>query len=127
MKKICLITLGCCLFVLTMPTTTALAAKADGRKGKLFAKYDQNKNDVLDEDEKKAIRDDFAKDKEGELKSLDKDGDGKLSDEELNALKPGSGKVKEAKVKKKAPEKEKAADDGKTAKTGDADKAKAEK
>jgi hypothetical protein len=115
MRKIHLIAIGLCAVGLIMPTSV-LAAKADGKKAKTFAKYDKNKNDVLDADEKKAIQDDFAKDKDGELKAFDKDGDGKLSDEEIAAIKPGSGKVKEGstKGKKKDPEKAKPADDGKT-------------
>jgi len=83
--------IGACLLGLMQPTT-ALAAKADGKKAKLIAKYDKNKNGVIDGEEMKAFRKDFAADKEGTLKGYDKDGDGKLSDEEIKAIKPGAGK-----------------------------------
>jgi hypothetical protein len=128
MKKISLIAIGLCAVGLMMPASV-LAAKADGKKAKLLAKYDKNKNGVLDADEKKAIQDDYAKDKDGQLKAFDKDGDGKLSDAELDSIKPGSGKAKEggSKGKKKDAEKTKPADDGKARKEGDADKSKTEK
>jgi len=128
MKKLCLIAIGACTLSLVLPANV-LAAKADGKKAKLFAKYDKNKNDVLDADEKKAIQDDYAKNKDGELKSFDKDGDGKLSDQELAGIKPGSGKAKEgsAKGKKKDAEKTKSPDDSKAKKEGDADKPKTDK
>jgi EF hand len=70
----------------------AQAAKADGPKAKLMAKYDLNHNGVLDPDEIAAIRKDFAADPEGELKRFDKDHDGKLSDAEIASMIPGSGK-----------------------------------
>jgi EF hand len=70
----------------------ARAAKSDGPKAKLMAKYDLNKNGVLDPDEVAAIRKDFAADPTGDLKRFDKDHDGKLSDEEIAAMVPGSGK-----------------------------------
>jgi hypothetical protein len=70
----------------------AQAARADGPKAKLMAKYDLNKNGILDPDEVAAIRKDFAASPEGELKRFDKDHDGKLSDAEIAAMVPGSGK-----------------------------------
>lgn len=78
---------------------SALAAKADGPKARLFAKYDQNKNGVIDGAEKDALRKDYAADKEGPLAQYDKDKDGKLSDEEIAAIKPPAGKGKGPKVK----------------------------
>lgn len=129
MRKLCLITIYFCALGLVMPASV-LAAKADGRKAKLFAKYDKNTNGVLDADEKKALQDDYAKDKEGELKAFDKDGDGKLSEEEIAAIKPGSGKAKDASAKgkkKKDTEKTEATDDSKTKKEGDAEKPKSDK
>ena len=93
MKKLGLLTLTLALGLLGfVATPRALAAKADGKKAKLIAKYDTNKNGVIDADEKEALRKDFAKDKDGELKALDKNADGKLDDDEIAAIKPGSGK-----------------------------------
>jgi len=70
----------------------AFAAKEDGPKAKLMAKYDLNKNGKLDPDEVAAIRKDFAANPTGELARFDKDHDGKLSDEEIASMVPGSGK-----------------------------------
>ena len=124
MKKLFLITLGVCVISLIAPSA-ALAAKADGKKAKLHAKYDKNSNGTLDADEKKAMQDDFAKDKEGELKAADKDGDGKLSDAEMDAVKPGNGKAKDpgaSKGKKKNSAKPAESEDGKAKKEGEASK-----
>ena len=128
MRKLCLITICFCALGLALPSSV-LAGKADGKKAKLIAKYDKNSNGVLEADEKQAMRDDYAKDKEGELKAFDKDGDGKLSDEEIAAIKPGSGKAKEGttKGKKKSTEKTTSADDSKAKKEGDAEKPKTDK
>jgi len=112
MKKFYLLAIGVCALTLILPAN-ALADKANGKKAKLIAKYDTNKNGILDGDEIKAVQDDYAKDKNGELKAFDKDGDGKLSNEEVAAIKPGSGKAKggEAKSKKKDTEKTKTTED----------------
>lgn len=72
----------------------AFADKANGPKARFFAKYDKNHNGVIDEDEKEAIRKDYAADPNGELKRFDKNGDGKLDDEEIAAIKPPTGKGK---------------------------------
>jgi Ca2+-binding EF-hand superfamily protein len=93
MKNACMIVLTLGLFGWAAPTTT-LAAKADGPKAKFFAKYDKNHNGVIDEDEKDAIRKDYAANPNGDLKRFDKNGDGKLDDEELAAIKPPTGKGK---------------------------------
>ncbi len=93
MKQVCVIVLTLGLFGWAAPTIT-LAAKADGPKAKFFAKYDKNHNGVIDEDEKEAIRKDYAANPTGELKRFDKNGDGKLDDAELAAIKPPTGKGK---------------------------------
>jgi hypothetical protein len=80
----------------------AQAAKADGPKARIMAKYDLNHNGILDPDEIAAIRKDFAADPNGELKRFDKDHDGKLSDAEIAAMVPGSGKKGGQKGGKKA-------------------------
>jgi Ca2+-binding EF-hand superfamily protein len=95
MKKVCIIALTLGLFGWAVPTTT-FAAKADGPKAKFFAKYDKNHNGVIDENEKDAIRKDYAADPNGDLKRFDKNGDGKLDDGELAAIKPPTGKGKAA-------------------------------
>jgi hypothetical protein len=82
----------------------AQGARADGPKAKIMAKYDLNKNGILDPDEVAAIRKDFAADPEGELKRFDKDHDGKLSDAEIAAMVPGSGKKGGNKAGKKSDE-----------------------
>ncbi len=69
-------------------TQASLAAKADGPKARFFEKYDKNHNGKIDEDEKDAIRKDYAANPEGELKRFDKNHDGKLDDDEIAAIKP---------------------------------------
>jgi Ca2+-binding EF-hand superfamily protein len=95
MKKVCLIALGFGLFGWAVPSTV-VAAKADGPKAQFFAKYDKNHNGVIDEDEKDAIRKDYAANPTGDLKRFDKNADGKLDDAELAAIKPPTGKGKNA-------------------------------
>jgi hypothetical protein len=88
--------------VLVCPS--AQAAKGEGPKARFFAKYDLNKNGVIDGKEKDAVRKDYAADKEGDLKRFDTNKDGQLDDEELAAIKPPTGKKKsEARAKKSAP------------------------
>lgn len=74
----------------------AHAGKGDGPKARFFAKYDANKNGVIDGAEKDAVRKDYAADKNGDLKRFDTNQDGRLSDEELAAIKPPAGKKKSA-------------------------------
>lgn len=109
MKKVLIITVSLCLFGLVAPSNI-IAAKADGAKAKIIAKYDKNSNGVIDGDEKEALRKDFEKDPNGDLKQFDKNGDGKLDDDEISAIKPGSGNKKEKKEKSKDTEKKKEAD-----------------
>ena len=104
MKKVCIVAFGFCLFAWLVPAT-AVAAKADGPKARFFAKYDKNKNGVIDGGEKDTLRKDYAADKEGDLKRYDKDKDGKLSDEEIAAIKPPAGKGKGTKSDKNKSEK----------------------
>ncbi len=95
MKNACIIALTLSLFGWAVPATT-FAAKADGPKAKFFAKYDKNHNGVIDEDEKEAVRKDYAANPDGDLKRFDKNRDGKLDDAELAAIKPPTGKGKAA-------------------------------
>lgn len=80
---------------------SALASKDDGPKAKLMAKYDLNHNGIIDPDEAAAIRKDYAANPDGDLKHFDKDHDGKLSDEEIAAMVPKSGKKGSSKKKAK--------------------------
>src|SRR5438067_12684274 len=93
MKNTFIIVTGLCLLGLAS-ASPALADKASGPKAKFFAKYDTNHNGVIDEEEKAAIRKDFAANPEGDLKRFDKNKDGKLDDEEIAAIKPPAGKKK---------------------------------
>ena len=95
MKTACITALTLGLLGWAAPTTT-LAAKADGPKAKFFAKYDKNHNGLIDENEKDAIRKDYAASPEGDLRRFDKDRDGKLDDKEIGAIKPPTGKGKAA-------------------------------
>jgi len=102
MKRLHIAMVGACLLGLLLPST-GMAAKADGKKAKLIAKYDTNGDGSLDADEMAALRKDVEADKDGALKSYDKDGDGKLSDEEIQAIKPGSsGKSKTGETRNKS-------------------------
>jgi hypothetical protein len=96
MKKIALVMAGCCALV-WLASFPASASKADGKKAKIIAKYDTNGDGIIDGDEKDAIRKDYAANPNGALKQFDKDHDGKLSDEEIAAIKlPGSKKKSRA-------------------------------
>ena len=95
MKNACTIALTFGLFGWAAATTT-FAAKADGPKAKFFAKYDKNHNGVIDEDEKDAVRKDYAASPDGDLRRFDKNRDGKLDDQEIAAIKPPTGKGKAA-------------------------------
>jgi hypothetical protein len=83
------------------------ALAADGPKARIFAKYDTNKNGVIDGDEVEAVRKAFAADPKGEFAAYDRNGDGKLDDGEIAAIKPpatkGGGGKKEGGKKKPEP------------------------
>lgn len=89
MKKIPLAVV-CVVLLCSVPLPAALAA--EGPKAKIFAKYDANKNGVIDGDEIAAVRKAFAADPKGEFASYDKNNDGKLDDAEIAAIKPPGGK-----------------------------------
>ena len=101
------------LLVVLLVPVVAFAQVAAGPKARIFAKYDTNKNGVIDGDEVAAVRKAFAADPKGEFASYDKDHDGKLSDEEIAGIKPpgakkdgekkGGGKKKAAVEKKTDP------------------------
>jgi hypothetical protein len=111
MKKVCLFTLYLCVFG-CLSSSTALADKKNGPRYKFFEKYDKNKNGKIDDDEKEAIRKDFAADPEGDLKRFDKNKNGKLEDDEIAAIKAPEDKKKSSKEKSDSSEKK-----GKSGKT----------
>lgn len=92
MKTALLLLIG--LGLLLLGSSTALADKANGPKAKLFAKYDKNKNGIIDGEEKDALRKDYAADPQGDLKRFDTNNNGKLEDDEIAAIKPPAGKKK---------------------------------
>ena len=110
MKKLYLFVAGVCLLGMLAPTATFAGKGNKGeRKAKptvasdVYAKYDKDCNGALEATEKDAMRADFGKDKEGPLKAFDTSGDGKLSEEEINAIpatKPGDTPKKERRKKK---------------------------
>ena len=75
----------------------------------LLAKYDKNGNGKIDGDEADAMRKDFAADPNGDLRHFDTNKDGKLSDDEIAAIKApeakkgGGHKAKSAGKKQRQP------------------------
>ena len=67
-------------------------AQSPGPKARIFAKYDTNKNGVIDGDEIAAVRKAFEADPKGEFAAYDANHDGKLSDEEIASIKPPGAK-----------------------------------
>ena len=75
----------------------AMAQPAPGPKARIFAKYDTNKNSVIDGDEIAAVRKAFAAEPKGEFANYDLDHDGKLDDKEIAGIKPPGAKKDGAK------------------------------
>jgi hypothetical protein len=99
MNKSTLCFASACAFVIFTAPTGFAASAGSGPKARIFAKYDANKNGVIDGDEIAALRKDFAADAKSELARYDTDHDGKLSDAEIAAVKPpGSKKAGEKKT-----------------------------
>lgn len=71
---------------------TPASAQSLGPKARIFAKYDTNKNGVIDGDEIAAVRAAFAAEPKGQFATYDKNSDGKLSDEEIAGIKPPGAK-----------------------------------
>jgi hypothetical protein len=102
MKKLPLL-LTCLSLLALLSPTRAASDKALGPKAKIFAKYDTNKNGVIDGDEIAAIQKDFLADPNGELKRYDTNHDGKLDEKEIAAIKPpGAGGKNGGKAKSTA-------------------------
>ncbi len=89
MKKLHLILSGVCLLGLLAPSAALAEKKPD-----LFAQYNVSHTGVLQPDEIAAIRKDYAANPDGPLKKYDKNNDGKLSDDEIAAIKPHKHKKK---------------------------------
>jgi hypothetical protein len=104
--------LGAAVVCATALFSSSLLAQSPGPKARIFAKYDTNKNGVIDGDEIAAVRKAFAADPKGEFAAYDKDHDGKLSDEEIASIKPPGGKKG---GEKKSSGKKKSDDDAKPA------------
>ncbi len=86
---------------LSLSLTVPAEAGKKGKKGKkggadILATYDKNSNGKVDGDEVEALKKDFAAGKP-ELKALDTNNDGSLSDEEVAAV---GGKQKKKKKNK---------------------------
>ena len=94
--------LGAAVVCATALFSTSLFAQSPGPKARIFAKYDTNKNGVIDGDEIEAVRKAFAADPKGEFAVYDTNHDGKLSDEEIAAIKPPGGKKGGSKKKSDA-------------------------
>ena len=93
---------------LLFSATATAFAQSPGPKGRIFAKYDTNKNGVIDGDEIAAVRKAFEADPKGEFAAYDANHDGKLSDEEIASIKPpGAKKDGEKKGGKKKTDDEK--------------------
>lgn len=89
MKKIPSLVAGLGLLIVLSPS---LGFAAEGPKSRIFAKYDINKNAVIDGDEIAAVRGAFAAAPTGEFASYDKNKDGKLDDAEVAEIKPPGAK-----------------------------------
>ena len=88
MKKLCILAVAM-LAIVTAPFAFAKksADKAHAPSpSAAFAKYDTNKDGILDAGEKAALVRDFNADKTGPLKVWDANKDGKLSDDEMTAI-----------------------------------------
>src|SRR3954464_11382427 len=64
------------------------ASSGSGPKATIFAKFDTNKNGVIDGDEVAAVRKAFAEDPKGQFARYDANHDGKLDDAEIAEIKP---------------------------------------
>ena len=66
----------------------ASGAAAPGPKARIFAKFDTNKNNVIDGAEIAAVRAAFAAEPKGDLARFDVNQNGKLEDAEIAEIKP---------------------------------------
>lgn len=88
MKKIPVLVAALGLLAVAPPGTAA----AEGPKAKIFAKYDTNKNGIIDGDEIAVVRKAYAADPKGEFARYDLNHDGQLDDQEIAGIKPPGAK-----------------------------------
>ena len=115
MKKSRILVTACAAATVLFSASTF--AQSPGPKARIFAKFDTNKNGVIDGDEVAVVRKAFLADLKGEFATYDQDADGKLSDAEIASIKPpGAKKDGEKKPggKKKADAETKAAPEKKS-------------
>ena len=93
MKKFHLVVVGLCVIGLMAPSAFAGKGGKKNQAPDVFTQFDKNGNGTLDADEKEAIQKAF-KDGNADLKAYDTNSDGKLSDEEIAAIKPAERKHK---------------------------------
>jgi hypothetical protein len=87
---------------LVAPVGALAASAGSGPKATIFAKFDTNKNGVIDGEEIAAVRAAFAADPKGQFARYDANHDGKLDDAEIAEIKPpGAGGKKGEKSDKK--------------------------
>ena len=72
----------------TLAFPVAFGAAAPGPKARLFARFDTNKNSVIDGEEIAAVRAAFAAEPKGDLARYDANQNGKLEDSEIAEMKP---------------------------------------
>ncbi len=78
--------------LLLLPPFAFAASAGSGPKATIFAKFDTNKNGVIDGDEVAAVRAAFASEPKGQFARYDANHDGKLDDPEIAEIKPpGAG------------------------------------
>jgi hypothetical protein len=82
-----------------------LGAAAPGPKARVMAKFDTNKNNVIDGEEIAAVRAAFAADPKGDLARYDTNQNGKLDDSEIAEIKPPGQKGASGGKKKATPAK----------------------
>lgn len=90
--------------------STFAAGAGSGPKATIFAKFDTNKNGVIDGDEIAAVRADFAANPKGQFARYDTNQDGKLDDKEIAEIKPPGAGGKKGE-KKSGGSKKKSGDD----------------
>ena len=84
-KPLVAVALGAALL---FPCTVVFGAAAPGPKARIFAKFDTNKNNIIDGAEVAAVRAAFAAEPKGDLARFDTNQNGKLDDAEIAEIKP---------------------------------------
>jgi len=93
MKKLLFVALSVCLLGLFTPEATMAKGKKKEKAAKAassenaLAKYDTNKDGVLDADEVTALKKEYTDNKSEDLKKYDANNDGKIDESEVDAIK----------------------------------------